>query len=1203
VGRKPQADTVYFCHRVSVPLAHWRARRQLKTEQRHWSCAAPRIFRADESELLSALAPMGGDADERSRVRSSSQHQAAFCKKKRNTGQSASIRAPQLKEPWRKAEKSRQLLDEHAMDTLRSFLDEELSVVPHSETHNLPTLLITPSEMIRHILARMATMVTAGTKSSPSMFAEVYGGVAQSVVAVNNSLRGVNPPTDFDARFYIPRSHHDSRDFDRCRSIVEEFLVMKLRLSLDADSELQQKLPTLVRSCYYQKQVVIGATLSLLSVGDPSSGKGIDLEFSLNAEGDRKFFDDANSFVIPLSLQHLAGLEPVYALSMASTFEHALSLASNKELMVGQPAQVVNGLALYAHAVSDKGLTPAALTDEEKYGLEMVRAFLGTCQSQRELARDPLRFCKSFLRCHYACRPRACLAMVAQLLAELTSYGAFETAEAASSDSDSCGDDDEASGNSSSSASILQDCAELLAKHFLAAVASIDAEHEAMTSLLAVACFVRSPGNVPAASAERRSVLVACEAHRTARLLRKVLSTPVTPSPPGFLGLRVEGLGLGFVTPSLRHRLPARPSTLVLSPGPLSDPSVDLALYWLRVQVSNCGARASLLCRRAAAVLEVSAESLGEAWQERLVACICEVLVSEASTEEEEEDEERDVLEVEEESKDLFRSIQREDGQQHACSTEQPALVSERALSFAEMLAAQASGPPGVKRWHPAPAPRAVWSHIAAPWGLTTSRSPCTSNTCAGASIASSSSSSGSEEDGGKRNAGSCSAPARVSADVHATPARWQVRAVARDEEVKALARLQAAGEALRDAMCGLALPAPSRPDDPAVATSSALTALPAVPMQCALGDAREAAACSLHEVHDELHEQLPGTTTPVREDGDGAGEEGGLGRAEGADEGKTTYACAHARPSAWTSPTTSTEHTWDASRAAPLPPLRLAGQEEASAYCCAPVREGMDGRGRVGVGESDTQAVLPAMIAAESARSLRAHGCGKDVEHVRGAREVCVSMHSTPLFKYRGLFDTGSCVELVQLDQPLSALRRHPSTPLLRDSDTDTESSSGETTADTRALSLGSSTPTSTSSAASTSASLTLSSASSSDVSDLTLETLVRSLLSAGVEHDKHPAGPTSVSSELPSEQLHPLYAPPQHCRYRYTWPMSSSSEADVSHTRSLSSSLSQSSFVSLSQSQSQSPSLVDMSEAPWEFASDDALGDQIFPAHWTFT
>merc|ERR1719263_1804686 len=106
--------------------------------------------------------------------------------------------------------------------------------------------------------------------------------------------------------------------------------------------------------------------------------------------------------------------------------------------------------------------------------------------------------------------------------------------------------------------------------------------------------------------------------------------------------------------------------------------------------------------------------------------------------------------------------------------------------------------------------------------------------------------------------------------------------------------------------------------------------------------------------------------------------------------------------------------------------------------------------------------------------------------------------MHSTPLFKYRGLFDTGSCVELVQLDQPLSALRRHPSTPLLRDSDTDTESSSGETTADTRALSLGSSTPTSTSSATSTSASLTLSSASSSDVSDLTLETLVRSLLSA---------------------------------------------------------------------------------------------------------
>ncbi len=412
------------------------------------------------------------------------------------------MRAPQLKEPWRKAAKSRQLLTEPAMDALKAFLDEEISVMPQPGTPNLPTLKVSPAEIIRHILSRM-TFFVAETKPGLCVFAEIYGGVAQSVVSVNNGLDAVSP-TDFDARFYIPRTYNDVRDFDRCRCIVEEFLVMKLRLALDeSDSELQHKAPNLVRMRYYQKQVVIGGALSLLSVGDPASGKGVDLEFSLNVEGDRKYFDDANSFVIPLSLQHLAGAEPVHALTMASNFNYALSLASSRALQVTQPAHVVNGLALYAHALSDKGLTPSDLSNEHQYGSEMVASFKATCQGLRQRANDPLRYFKSFIRSHYPNRPMSCLAMVAQLMAELAAYGGLESGESDSADT------------------ILADCAELLSTQLLAVVQHMQPASEEIFSLLAIVCFVRSPGNVPGVVAAERSVLVRCEAGRHARLLRK----------------------------------------------------------------------------------------------------------------------------------------------------------------------------------------------------------------------------------------------------------------------------------------------------------------------------------------------------------------------------------------------------------------------------------------------------------------------------------------------------------------------------------------------------------------------------------------------------------------------------------------------------------------------------------------------------------
>ena len=472
-------------------------------------------------------------------------------------GQAASARAPQLKEPWRKAAKARQVLAEPALGALHAFLDEAISVVPQAGSPSLPTLTVTPAELIRHVLARMSYFV-AEAKPGASIFAEIYGGVAQSVVSVNNGLEAPTP-TDFDARFYIPRSFNDSRDFDRCRCIVEEFLIMKLRLALEGcDSELQLKAPNLVRTRYYQKQVVIGGALSLLSVGDPVSGKGVDLEFSLNVEGDRKFFDDANSFVIPLSLQHLASQQPVHAMSMNGNFENALSLASNRELLVGHPAQVVNGLSLYAHALSDKGLTPAALSAEERYGTEMVASFLETCRGLRERSRDPLRFLKSFIRSHYPSRPLASLAMVAQLMAELSAYSRVEALGPQGAAEHGGWD-------------TIDECAELVCVHLLSAVESMHAEPGALRSLLAIACFLRSPGNVAAAPAAERSVRVRCEGGREARLLRKA---------------------------------------------------------------GNCAAKCADLCRRAAALLREGAAEM-ETWKQGVVESICEAFLSQALPHEE----------------------------------------------------------------------------------------------------------------------------------------------------------------------------------------------------------------------------------------------------------------------------------------------------------------------------------------------------------------------------------------------------------------------------------------------------------------------------------------------------------------------------------------------------------------------------------------
>ena len=850
------------------------------------------------------------DGGEHLRTRSSpgSTIPAAACKKKRVAGASTTparaVRAPQLREPWRKAERSRQLLEPAASDALRTFLDEELLVVPQPGVPALPTLEVTPAEMIRHILARMTALVTDGDRAGAGVFAEVYGGVAQSVVAVNNGLEGVNRPTDFDARFYIPRSYNDARDFDRCRNIVEEFLVMKLRLALDvSEVDLQHKLPNLIRSRYYQKQVVIGGTLSLISVGDAATGKGIDLEFSLNAAGDRKYFDDANSFVIPLSLQHLAGVEAVHALSMATDFDHALSLASKHELMVVQPAQVINGLALYAHAVCDKGLTTVDLGDEQSYGSEMVGSFLRTCDDLRQRSSDPLRFCRSFLRCHYACRPLACLAMVAQLLAELAAYGGL--------DSDESGVEDR---------SIMNECAELLASQILAAIASMQpAENRAVVALLDMICFIRSPGNVPASLAEERSVRVQCEGGRQSRLLRKV---------------------------------------------------------------ANCGAQASRLCRQAARLLREHACAEKDAVAKSLIECICGALESEGTAEEE-----REIV-----------GIDKGRAEPQAAATP----------TFAEMVAAQAgvAQPTATESAAPAavpPKPRS-WAQMAAG---NASRPP-EATTEAHASAA-------------DRTASSQPLAAPGQGTLAISKRELKCRALPVDIDASAivepLGRVSATRLAWDALLCTLA-------EHTTTPNASVLDAGTSASKLAEVAESHAAQECigGSQHIYDDAALCAGGG-----DDGNAARQSGLMAQTDETDGADGTdghgdrlgHGSTHSSPAVrgWTSPTTSTEHTW-------------GGRHPQS----------------------------------KSSPGIRL-GLGR--EGTATGRE--------PLFKYQGLFDTVNPVEntiLVQLDQPLRApiFRLEPAdTARSYDSFTDTDFDSlADSSLDTPPTSSGAETPTSSASSSS---------------------------------------------------------------------------------------------------------------------------------------
>ena len=226
-------------------------------------------------------------------------------------------------------------------------------------------------------------------------------------------------PSDLDARFYI-----SSDCFDACRAIVEDYLHLKYIQAISEARVLTDNLlpPSMIRYVYFQKQAVVGDAFSLLSIGDSSTGYNIDLEFALIGNGVRKYFDEGNACVIPLTLEQLAGVGPIFALSQTGDMNRMLDLHFRKELLVRKPEEVVNGLTLYVHALCDKGQAPADAESEDAYGESFCRAFLAQCQVLLDAGQDPLRFVLSFVRSHYALRSMLAAAAAAQMLVEISAY-------------------------------------------------------------------------------------------------------------------------------------------------------------------------------------------------------------------------------------------------------------------------------------------------------------------------------------------------------------------------------------------------------------------------------------------------------------------------------------------------------------------------------------------------------------------------------------------------------------------------------------------------------------------------------------------------------------------------------------------------------------------------------------------------------------
>ena len=300
---------------------------------------------------------------------------------------------------------------------LEQVLKNEFQVCPRQDatlkpsTAGLPTFKVTAQRLIEFVVEKLED----GVGDHP-VDCEIYGGEARAIVAAEQDVEDPKSrPTDLDLRFKI-----GDKSFERCRDIVEEFLVKQLSdLTPGADRSL-------IRQCYFQKQVVIGSDFSLLSVGDPGTGRNLDLEFASSKCVSRSYFDDATAFVIPLPDPVRRGwVRPetkLLAQSLSAEWRTAVLYIQKGQLNIEKPEMVFNGLPLYAHALSDKQLTPGSREIEHQYGAKFAAAFLEQAEATFLKGEDPLRFVKSFLRSHYPSRAVNALACLSQLLAVLRAH-------------------------------------------------------------------------------------------------------------------------------------------------------------------------------------------------------------------------------------------------------------------------------------------------------------------------------------------------------------------------------------------------------------------------------------------------------------------------------------------------------------------------------------------------------------------------------------------------------------------------------------------------------------------------------------------------------------------------------------------------------------------------------------------------------------
>jgi len=382
---------------------------------------------------------------------------------------------------------------------LRKALGEQFSVFPSQSYSPLPVLKVVVKDLIQHIQgqirkSRGATGGEAGRDVEEKFGVEIYGGVARAIVAADVGEEVF--ATDFDVRFFI-----DGCDFDSCRRFVEEYLLQQLIAALPPSYPSAPD-TTLVRFSYFQKQVVIGSCFSLLSFGNPTTGKNVDVEFCPSRGLIRNYFDDANAFVIPLTPSILRKRKPCLtaeARCLSGGFREAVNLLLRSELVIQDPPSVVNGLTLYTHTLCVKRLTPRTMSDELAYGKLLARAFITEARRTRQRGSDPLRLVRSFIRSHYSAEPLSALALCAQLSALLLGFG---------------------SATPSDVEHLSPPIAELMSGAACSALERADGNEASLAAIIAVARFAVNPRGHKEESAEARSVSIQLPSARSIRLLR-----------------------------------------------------------------------------------------------------------------------------------------------------------------------------------------------------------------------------------------------------------------------------------------------------------------------------------------------------------------------------------------------------------------------------------------------------------------------------------------------------------------------------------------------------------------------------------------------------------------------------------------------------------------------------------------------------------